>query len=137
MGCRERPFFPVYQKQQAPRTVIGSAWGFVCWVLTAVSESSCVPSSSLEIPSRPLVAYDLQQMKPPFFRQRAFLLAWEIRHSAVHIGQLIGRADNTGLSSGDHLHFELKPVEYFPNKPSYHKSGKLFHHLTAQKWAKP
>ncbi len=52
---------------------------------------------------------------PPFFRERAFLLAWEIRHSAVHIGQLIGHADNTGLSSGDHNHTAGKPVEYFQN----------------------
>ena len=28
----------------------------------------------------------------------------------VMIGDLIGWADNTGLSSGDHLHFECKPV---------------------------
>ena len=28
----------------------------------------------------------------------------------VNVGDLIGRADNTGYSSGSHLHFELKPV---------------------------
>jgi len=30
----------------------------------------------------------------------------------VEIGDPIGLADSTGLSSGDHNHFELKPVEY-------------------------
>jgi len=30
----------------------------------------------------------------------------------VKAGQLIGRCDNTGYSSGDHLHLEAKPVEY-------------------------
>lgn len=30
----------------------------------------------------------------------------------VMIGDEIGRADTTGLSSGDHDHFEVKPVEY-------------------------
>lgn len=29
----------------------------------------------------------------------------------VHPGDLIGWCDNTGISSGDHLHFELKPVQ--------------------------
>ena len=33
----------------------------------------------------------------------------------VRMGELIGYADNTGLSSGDHLHFELKAVEYLNN----------------------
>jgi len=30
----------------------------------------------------------------------------------VKKGQTIGKADNTGYSSGDHLHYELKPVSY-------------------------
>jgi len=30
----------------------------------------------------------------------------------VNAGDLIGWADNTGLSAGDHLHNELKPVEF-------------------------
>lgn len=29
----------------------------------------------------------------------------------VSVGQVIGWADNTGFSSGTHLHFEIKPVE--------------------------
>ena len=29
----------------------------------------------------------------------------------VKVGQIIGYADNTGFSAGDHLHFEIKPVE--------------------------
>ena len=28
----------------------------------------------------------------------------------VRVGQIIGHADNTGYSSGSHLHFEIKPV---------------------------
>lgn len=30
----------------------------------------------------------------------------------VSVGQVLGYADNTGYSSGTHLHFEIKPVEY-------------------------
>ena len=30
----------------------------------------------------------------------------------IKVGQVIGYADNTGYSSGTHLHFEIKPVEY-------------------------
>lgn len=29
----------------------------------------------------------------------------------IEVGELIGLADSTGYSTGDHLHFELKPVE--------------------------
>lgn len=36
----------------------------------------------------------------------------------VKAGDFIGLADNTGLSAGDHLHFELKPCEFdIMNKP--------------------
>lgn len=37
----------------------------------------------------------------------------------VEVGQLIGYADNTGYSSGDHLHFELKPVRQKKNGTWY------------------
>jgi murein DD-endopeptidase MepM/ murein hydrolase activator NlpD len=37
----------------------------------------------------------------------------------VTAGQLIGWADNTGYSSGNHLHFELKPMRQDPDG-SYH-----------------
>jgi len=42
---------------------------------------------------------------------------WHLKGFAVSLGQqvkagtLLGFADNTGFSSGDHLHFELKPVD--------------------------
>lgn len=43
---------------------------------------------------------------------------WHLKSIAVQMGQkvregdLLGLADNTGVSAGDHLHFELKPVEW-------------------------
>jgi hypothetical protein len=36
-------------------------------------------------------------------------------HQYVRIGELLGYGDNSGLSSGDHNHEALKPVEYYPN----------------------
>lgn len=33
----------------------------------------------------------------------------------VKVGQVIGYVDNTGYSSGTHLHFEIKAVEYNPD----------------------
>lgn len=45
---------------------------------------------------------------------------WHLMGISVSLGQklatgdLIGIADTTGLSAGDHLHFELKPVSYDP-----------------------
>lgn len=50
--------------------------------------------------------------KPEYFKTRY----WHFIAMDVHIGDkvkagdLIGYADSTGYSSGDHLHFELKPV---------------------------
>jgi len=37
----------------------------------------------------------------------------------VKVGQVIGYADNTGYSSGTHLHFECKAVEYNPDGSYY------------------
>ena len=38
-----------------------------------------------------------------------------VKGKKVREGQLIGWADSTGYSSGNHLHFELKPVEWNQN----------------------
>ena len=41
------------------------------------------------------------------------LKAWDVTvGDKIQTGQLFTRADNTGHSTGDHLHFGLKPVEY-------------------------
>jgi len=42
----------------------------------------------------------------------------------VFIGDMIATADNTGYSSGDHLHLEIKPVEVKWNKDGSVKSYK-------------
>ena len=41
------------------------------------------------------------------------LLSFKVnKGDVVKAGQLVGLADNTGYSSGSHLHFEMKPVSY-------------------------
>lgn len=37
----------------------------------------------------------------------------------VKVGDILGLADSTGLSSASHLHFECKPVAYLPNGTHY------------------
>lgn len=48
-------------------------------------------------------------------RQWHLKAIWVRLGQRVKIGDPIGEADSTGLSSGDHNHFELKPVEKRPN----------------------
>lgn len=53
---------------------------------------------------------------------------WHLLSVAVQLGQevrcgdILGYADSTGLSSGDHLHFELKPVEYKDDGFTYYNA---------------
>jgi len=55
----------------------------------------------------------VESCKPEHFKTRY----WHFISLNVHVGDnvrtgdLIGYADSTGFSSGDHLHFELKPVK--------------------------
>jgi murein DD-endopeptidase MepM/ murein hydrolase activator NlpD len=42
-----------------------------------------------------------------------------VKGQKVKAGDILGEADNTGLSSGDHDHFELKPVEMADNGMFY------------------
>lgn len=53
------------------------------------------------------------QVEGRWFRHRYWhLIAIDVDNGAmVKTGDLIGLADSTGLSSGDHLHFELKEVD--------------------------
>jgi len=49
---------------------------------------------------------------------------WHLQSIEVKLGQkvkagdLLGTSDNTGVSAGDHDHFELKPVMYYPDEKS-------------------
>lgn len=57
--------------------------------------------------------FDLDELGTHYVKTRD----WHLMSIAVRLGQevrvgdLLGLADNTGISSGDHDHFELKPVE--------------------------
>jgi murein DD-endopeptidase MepM/ murein hydrolase activator NlpD len=52
--------------------------------------------------------------KEEYFKYRV----WHLKGIGVKLGQyvkqgdIIGQGDNTGFSSGDHLHFEIKPVSF-------------------------
>lgn len=67
---------------------------------------------------RTLVPYDYQGL-PTFFKTiywhliKADAVVKEGQH--VQAGQLIGYADSTGFSTGDHLHFGLKPQQWDEN----------------------
>lgn len=37
----------------------------------------------------------------------------------VKVGDILGLADNTGLSAGSHLHWECKPIAYLPDNTYY------------------
>lgn len=56
----------------------------------------------------------LVQFKARYWHLKSFEVE---RGQPVKKGQLIGYADNTGYSSGDHLHYELKPVELVGGEP--------------------
>jgi murein DD-endopeptidase MepM/ murein hydrolase activator NlpD len=58
--------------------------------------------------------YQLNELSKPCQVKTRYwhLLAYGVSvGEEVRAGQLIGWADNTGLSAGTHLHFELKPVK--------------------------
>lgn len=58
--------------------------------------------------------------KKEYFKTRYWHLIALNVHKGEHVttGTLIGWADSTGYSTGDHLHLELKPVEVFKDTDS-------------------
>lgn len=54
------------------------------------------------------------QMKLRYWHLKSILVDL---NQKVKTGDLIGLADNTGVSAGDHLHYEMKPQIYFGRAP--------------------
>lgn len=71
--------------------------------------------------------YCKETNKPEHFKTRYWhFIAMDVNvGDKVKTGDFIGYADNTGYSSGDHLHFELKPVtilEWENGRPIYNNT---------------